>query len=74
MLLRLQMGALLATAAFAALCWWQWGLAADRADRAEARVEALTQRLGDIRRDAERDRAIDDAPLGDLPDEWRVPE
>lgn len=58
----------------AALSWWQWGLAADRADRAEARVEALTQRLGDIRRDAERDRAIDDAPLGPLPDEWRVPE
>lgn len=58
----------------AALSWWQWGIAADRADAAEARVEALTLRLSDVRRDAARDQAIDDAPLGDLPDEWRVPQ
>ena len=59
-----------AASLMAALSYWQWGMASDRADKAEAALLACQRAAETIRRDVERDNEIDNRDLRTVPDGW----
>ena len=62
-----------AASLMAVLSYWQWGVASERADKADAALAACKERTAAMLRDMERDNEIDnlgDDGLRNVPPEW----